>query len=294
MSAMWPYTTDFLKRNATAADEGNGSERVVSRLSGVSQPSDCRLPERRRGNGSRSPRPHESGLGPVLGAHRQQLAGLPREHIDEVLGQLSQRDGCFRSLGMIWRVPRNCGLTSERDNPHADERDRPGVREERRSFLRRTKPVEPNRQVFADDAGVATAYGAASLGPQAVGAVTDSWKPMTVVSALRLYVEQGPGPELRRCIVVSSREHFYPHQAPGVNPAVGWAVARLLSLSPYSPDHARSRQRGQASRRPGSGYGAVHLRPVTGARRSAVEGDADDRSIDPRVAPIVDSCTARG
>lgn len=258
---MRPYSMDLRERVAAAVDEGEGPQREIARLFRVSLSFVSRLLQRRRQKGTLAPEPHGGGPTPVLSPDNQRLLqDMIREHNDDTLDQLRQRCGFDCSLTTIWRALRRRGLTSKKKTQHADERDRPDVRQKRRSFRRRVKRIEPKRLVFVDETGVTTAmtraYGWAPRGERAVGSAPGSWESLTVIAALGLggvraplvfpgatdaaafesYVEEVLVPELHAGDVVVW-DNLSPHQAYAAAAAVKRAGARLLPLPPYSPDY---------------------------------------------------------
>lgn len=258
---MRPYSMDLRERVAAAVDEGEGPQREIARLFRVSLSFVSRLLQRRRQKGTLAPEPHGGGPTPVLSRDDQRLLqDMIREHNDDTLDQLRQRCGFDCSLTTIWRALRRRGLTSKKKTQHADERDRPDVRQKRRSFRRRVQRVEPKRLVFVDETGVTTAmtraYGWAPRGERAVGSAPGSWESLTVIAALGMggvraplvfpgatdaaafesYVEEVLVPELHAGDVVVW-DNLSPHQAYAAAAAVKRAGARLLPLPPYSPDY---------------------------------------------------------
>ena len=258
---MRPYSMDLRERVATAVDEGEGPQREIARLFRVSHSFVSRLLQRRRQKGTLAPEPHGGGPTPVLSPDNQRLLQhMIREHNDDTLDQLRQRCSFDCSLTTIWRTLRRRGLTSKKKTQHADERDRPDVRQKRRSFRRRVKRVELKRLVFVDETGVTTAmtraYGWAPRGERAVGSAPGSWESLTVIAALGMdgvraplvfpgatdaaafesYVEEVLVPELHAGDVVVW-DNLSPHQAYAAAAAVKRAGARLLPLPPYSPDY---------------------------------------------------------
>jgi transposase len=295
---MGPYSMDLRERVAAAVDEGDCSQREIASQFRVSSSFVSRLMKQRRLTGSLAPKPHGGGPPPVLDAEgRQRLVELAREHNDDTLDQLRQRGGFPCSPTTIWRVLRHGDMTFKKKAQHADERDRPDVQNERRSFRREVKRIEPNRLVFVDETGVTTAmapaYGWAPRGERAVGSAPGSWETVTVIAALGLdgvraplafpgstdtaafvsYVEQGLVRELRPGDVVVW-DNLSPHLAPAAAAAVERAGAQLLPLPPYSPDYTpieemwskvKGRLRRLAARSAGVLYDAlgVALREVT-------------------------------
>jgi transposase len=258
---MRAYSMDLRERVVAAVDEGEGSQREIARLFRVSVSFVSRLLQRRRQKGTLASEPHRGGPTAVLSPEDQRrLKDLIRKHNDDTLDELRQKGGFDCSLTTIWRALRRSGLTRKKKTQHANERDRPDIRKKRRSFRRKAKRVEPKRLVFVDETGVTTAmtraYGRAPRGERAVGSTPGSWESLTVIAALRLdgvraplvfpgstdtavfqsYVEQALAPELRAGDVVVW-DNLSPHQANAAAAAVRRAGARLLPLSPYSPDY---------------------------------------------------------
>jgi transposase len=258
---MRPYSMDLRQRVAAAVDEGCWSQRQIARLFRVSLSFVSRLLKRRREAGTLAPEPHRGGPRRVLdAAERWRLARLVEEHNDDTLEELRRRGGFRCSLTTIWRALRRRGLTRKKKSQHADERERPDVKAKRRSFRRRVKRAEPRRLRFVDESGVTTAmaraYGWAPRGERAVGSAPGRWKSFTVVAALGLdgvraplvfpgaldaaafesYVEDVLAPRLRAGDVVVW-DRLPAHQVRAAAAAVRRAGARLMSLSPYSPDY---------------------------------------------------------
>ena len=163
---MRPYSIDLRERVAAAVDEDEGPQREIARLFRVSVSLVSRLLQRRRQKDTLAPEPHGGGPTPVLSPDDlRRLEDLVREHNDDTLDQLKQRGGFNCSLTTIWRGLRRQRLTCKKKTQHADERDRPDVQEERRSFRRKVKRVEPKRLVFVDESGVTTAMTRPTAGP---------------------------------------------------------------------------------------------------------------------------------
>lgn len=258
---MRPYSMDLRERVAAAVDEGDGSQRQIARLFRVSLSFVSRLLKRRQETGTLAPEPHGGGPRRVLdAADRWRLARLVQEHNDDTLDELRRRGGFRCSLTTIWRALRRRGLTRKKKSQHADERERPDVKRKRRSFRRRVRQVEPCRLQFLDESGVNTAmargYAWAPRGERAVGSAPGKWESFTVVAALGLggvraplvlpgavdaaafesYVEQVLAPELHPGDVVVW-DRLPSHQGYAAAAAVRRGGARLMFLSPYSPDY---------------------------------------------------------
>jgi transposase len=258
---MGPYSNDLRERVAAAVDHGEGSQREISRRFRVSLSFVVRLLQRRRDTDSLDPKSHGGGPPQALGPEEQQrLDELIRQQPDATLEQLRQRGGFTCSLTTLWRALRRRDLTLKKKTLHADERDRPDVQQERRSFRRKVKRIESDRLVFVDETGVTTAmtpaYAWAPRGERAYSSAPGSWDSMTVTAALGLdgvraplvfpgstdaatfqaYVEQVLVPALHEGDVVVF-DNLSAHLGPAVVEAIERAGASVLPLPPYSPDY---------------------------------------------------------
>ena len=258
---MRAYSMDLRERVAAAVDEGDGSQREIADVYRVSLSFVSRLLKRRREAGTLAPEPHGGGPRRVLdAADRWRLAGLVAEHNDNTLEELRRRGGFRCSLTTIWRALRRLGLTRKKKTQHADERDRPDVKRKRRSFRSRVKRLVARRLRFVDESGVTTAmtraYAWAPRGERAVGSAPGRWESYTVVAALGLdgvsaplvfpgaldaaafesYVEDVLSPSLSPGDVVVW-DRLPSHQSRAAAATVRRAGARLIFLSPYSPDY---------------------------------------------------------
>jgi transposase len=258
---MRAYSMDLRERVAAAVDGGDGSRRQIARLFRVSVSFVTRLLKRRREEGTLAPAPHGGGPRRALdAADRWRLAGLVKDHNDDTLEELRRRGGFRCSLTTIWRALRRLGLTRKKKSMHADERQRPDVRRKRRSFRSRVKRIEPRRLRFVDESGVTTAmaraYGWAPRGERAVGSAPGRWESFSTVAAVGLdgvhaplilpgaidtaafesYVEDVLAPRLRPGDVVVW-DNLPAHQGSAAAAAVHRAGAKLMFLSPYSPDY---------------------------------------------------------
>jgi transposase len=258
---MRAYSMDLRERVAATVDEGRLSQREIARLFRVSLSFVSRLLKRRREAGTLAPEPHRGGPRPALDfAGRWRLRRLAGEHNDDTLDELRNRGGFTCSLTTIWRVLQRGGLTRKKKSMHADERDRPDVKRKRRSFRWRVRRIEPGRLRFVDESGantaMARAYAWAPRGERAVGSAPGKWESFTVIAALGLdgahsplvipgpldaaafetYVTDVLVPELRPGDVVIW-DRVPTHQGRAAAAAVRRAGAKLMFLSPYSPDY---------------------------------------------------------
>src|SRR4051794_34188119 len=258
---MGPYSNDLRERVAAAVDHGEGPQREIARRFRASLTFAFRLVRRRRDTDSLDPKPHGGGPPPALGPEdRQRLDELIRTQPDATLEQRRQLGGFTCSLTTVWRALRHSDRTRKKKTLHADERDRPDVQQERRSFRRRVKRIEPERLVFVDETGVTTAmtpaYAWAPRGERAYASAPGSWESVTVTAALGLdgvraplvfpgstnaatfqtYVEEVLVPELHEGDVVVF-DNLTAHLGPAVVEAIEGAGASVLPLPPYSPDY---------------------------------------------------------
>jgi transposase len=258
---MGPYSKDLRERVAAAVDHHEGSQREIARRFRVDLSFVVRLLQRRRDAGTLDPKPH-AGRPPLsLGPDDQRrLAELIRDQPDATLEQLRERGGFGCSLTTLWRALRRLGLTRKKKTQHADERDRPEVQKNRRSFRRKVKQIEPQRLVFVDETGVTTAmtpaYAWAPRGERAGDSAPGSWESVTVIVAMGLEgvraplafpgstdaatfesdVEQVRVPALHEGDVVVF-DNLSAHLGTAVTEAIEGAGARVLPLPPYSPDY---------------------------------------------------------
>ena len=257
---MRPLSNDLRERIVAAVDRREGSRREIARRFAVDVSTITRLLQLRRRTGSIDPRPHGGGQPPTLGrAGSERLHRLVRERPDATLQQLQQELGARGGIRIVWRAPKELGITRKKKTEHADERDRPDVRRERETFRGKVEAIDPRRLVFVDETGVTTAmtpaYGRAPRGERVVSSAPASWEAVTVIAAVgldgvraplavpgssnaatfRAYVEGVLVPALRPGDVVVF-DNLASHFTPGVAEAIGRAGATVLPLPPYSPD----------------------------------------------------------
>jgi transposase len=261
VTAMRASSMDLRERVAAAVDDGQLPQRQIARLFRVSLSFVPRLLKRRREAGTLAAEPHRGGPRRVLGAaERCRLWELVEEHNDDTLDELRRRGGSRCSLTTIWRALRRLGLTRKQKSLHADERDRDDVKRKRRTFRRKVRRIEPGRLRFVDESGantaMARAHAWAPRGVRAVGSAPGGWESFTVIAALGLdgvsaplvlpgsidaaafdsYVADVLAPALRPGDVVVW-DNLPAHQGRAAAAAVRQAGARLMFLSPYSPDY---------------------------------------------------------
>jgi transposase len=258
---MRPYSMDLRERVEAAVDDRRWSQSQIAGLFRVSLSFVSRLLKRRRETGTLDPEPHRGGPRRALGAvERWRLWKLVEEHSDDTLDELRQRGGFTCSLTTIWRALRRHGLTRKKKSMHVDERERPDVKRKRRRFREKVGQIGPGRLQFVDESGANTAmvraYAWAPRGERAGGSAPGKWESFTVIAALGLdgahaplvipgaldaaafetYVTDVLVPELRPGDVVIW-DRVPTHQGRAAAAAVRRAGAKLMFLSPYSPDY---------------------------------------------------------
>lgn len=257
---MKPLSMDLRERIVAAVDNREGTRRELAARFKVDASCITRLLQLRRATGSLEPRPHGGGKPPALDEDGlERLRALVRERPDATLEQLRRQLGLDGSIMLVWRALKRLGITRKKKTKHAQERDRPDVRERRRKFRRRVRAIEPGRLVFVDETGMTTAmtpaYGRAPRGQRVVASAPASWESVTLIAAMGLggpraplafpgatneatfqeYVDRVLVPELSRGDVVVF-DNLAAHLKPGVAASIERAGARVMPLPPYSPD----------------------------------------------------------
>lgn len=235
------------------------SRRNLAERFSVNTATITRLLQRQRPTGSCDPRPNGGGVEPILDDEALgRLRALVEEAPDATLELLKQSLGISGSRMIVCPGLQKLGLPRKKSSKHAAERDSPEVQKKRRE-CRKVMPIEPNRLVFVDETGVATAMtptrGRAPSGERVESSTPASWKSATVVAALGLegvraplvlpgsvdavtiesYVEQVLVPALRRVDVVVF-DNLSSHLGPAVIESIERAGACVLPSPPDSLD----------------------------------------------------------
>jgi transposase len=257
---MKPLSNDLRERILDAVDDREGSRRKLAARFRVDTSTITRSLQLRRQTGSFEPRPHGGGTAPALDRDGlERLRALVAEAPDATLDALRRGLGVDGSIMIVWRGLRKLDITRKKKSRRATERDRPDVREGRRSFRREVEPIEPKRLVFVDETGVTTAmtpaYGRAPRGERVEASAPAPWESVTVIAAMgpdgvraplafpgavdaatfESYVERVLVPTLRAGDVVVF-DNLKSHLRPAVFEAIERAGASVLPLPPYSPD----------------------------------------------------------
>jgi len=115
---MRPYSTDFRLKVVRAYERGQGSQRQLARLFGVSVSFVHELLRRYRQRGSVEPKPHGGGkpgkLGPHIAVVQQLHQQQPDASLDQRCEQLAATAGVWVSRATMQRVLRRLGLTREK------------------------------------------------------------------------------------------------------------------------------------------------------------------------------------
>ena len=134
---MKPLSPDLRERIVAAVDNHEGSRRAIAVRFRVDVSCITRLLQLRRQTGSLEPRPHRGGKPPTLDRDGlERLRGLVRERPDATLEAMRQHLGVSGSIMVVWRGLQKLDITRKKTTRQADERDRPDVRKQRRSFRR--------------------------------------------------------------------------------------------------------------------------------------------------------------
>jgi transposase len=257
---MRPYSTDLRERIVAAVERGEHSIRQIVQLFAVSLSFVVRLLQRYRRTGSLQPAPHSGGPRLKFDVPTvERLLQLVRGQPDATLAELRARLGVNCHLSTIARILKKHRITRKKKTRHAQERDTPRVRAQRRAFDRKMADVDPSHLVFVDETGATTAldrpYGRAPAGTRVEVATPGEWQNVTLIVGLRptevvapiafpgatdreafaSYVEQALVPQLQEGDVVVW-DNLQPHKNPKVVEAIRAVGARVEPLPPWSPD----------------------------------------------------------
>ncbi|MDG3005483.1 IS630 family transposase [Paludisphaera mucosa] len=260
-TARRPYSSDLRQRVVDAVDRGEISQREGARRFEASLSFVVRLLQHRRRNGGLEPKSHGGEAGFKLSIdERIRLFDLARRHPDATLQQLKDMGGFACTLVTIWRMLRRARWTRKKKSLHANERDRPDVKEARRRFRRKVERIAVRRLIFLDETGVDTTMtptrGWAPKGRRVEGSAPGSCSTTTVVSAMGLDGLRGslafPGamdePAFRAYVEDVLTPHLHPgdlvvsdnlrvHDAQAAEAAVEKAGAKEVRLPPCGHDY---------------------------------------------------------
>lgn len=257
---MRSLSLDVRARIVALVERGEHSLGELAELFAVDLSTIVRLLQRYRRTGSIQPKPHGGGTPPKLDASAvARLLELVKHQPDATLAELRDRLGIPCSVTTIFRGLKRNRISRKKKTRHAEERDSPRVRKQRKTFCQKMATVGPAHLVFVDETGATTAmgrtYGRAPIGERVQSAAPGAWQNVTLISALRssavgaslafpgatdqvafeTYVEKLLVPELRAGDVVVW-DNLSPHKSVAAKAAIEAVGARVEPLPVYSPD----------------------------------------------------------
>lgn len=262
---MKPYSRDFRQKILETKHKTQDSNQQIAVRFQVSYSFVRRLLKRYESTGSVEPNPH--GGGKALKLNSQQIdvvTQLVEEDNDATLQQLCDRTeektGLKVSVPTMCRLLQRLELTRKKKTLHASEADTLRVQKLRAQYWTILGEVKLNDLVFIDETGVNLAmtrsYARAKKGKRAyskcpynrgknitmIGAIAISgllasltFEGWTNKEAFLTYVKEVLVPQLwsGACVVM---DNLPAHKATEVQKAIESAGARVVFLSPYSPD----------------------------------------------------------
>jgi transposase len=257
---MRPLSIDLRERIVWAVEAGEYSLRELAELFAVDLSTIVRLFQVYRMTGSVQPKPHAGGTPAKLDAKAiARLLELVSQQPDATLAELRDRLGVDCCVMTIFRALQRNRITRKKKTQHAEERDSPRVRKQRRVFRKKMATVDAAHLVFVDETGATTAmgrtYGRALAGERVQATAPGAWKNVTLISGLRssgvvapmalpgatdrptfdTYVERVLVPELRANDVVVW-DNLSPHKSATAVAAIEAVGAKVEPLPVYSPD----------------------------------------------------------
>lgn len=187
---MRPVSIDLRIRIVAAVQAGEHSLRQLAGLFNVNLSTIVRLLQRFRLTESVQPKSHGGGARSKLDAAAvARLLDAVRQQPDATLAELRDRVGAACSVMAIFRALQRHHITRKKKTTHAQERDTPRVRKQRRDFGNKMADVAAENLVFIDETGATTAmrrtYGRAPVGERVMAAAPGVWKNVTLISGLR-------------------------------------------------------------------------------------------------------------
>jgi transposase len=257
---MRSLSLDFRTRIVALVEAGEHSLGELAELFAIDRSTIVRLLQRYRSTGSVAPKPHGGGRPLKLDATAvARLLELVKQQPDATLGELRDRLGVPCSVMTISRALERNRISRKKKTRHAEERDTPRVRKQRKAFCQAMATVTPEHLVFVDETGATTAmsreYGRAPIGERVQATAPGAWKKVTLISGVRgtgevvsiafpgstdqpafeTYVEKVLSPQLREGDVVVW-DNLSAHNSPAAKSAIEAMGARVQPLPVYSPD----------------------------------------------------------
>lgn len=262
---MKAYSTDLRRKIVETKQKTQESNQQIAERFQVSYSFVRRLLKRYESTGSVEPSPH--GGGKALKLNSQQIdvvSQLVAEDNDATLQQLcartEEKTGLIVSVPTMCRLLQRLELTRKKKTLHASEADTLRVQKLRAQYWTTLGEVKLSDLVFIDETGVNLAmtrgYARAKKGKRAyskcpynrgsnitlIGAIAISgllasltFEGWTNKEAFLTYVKDVLAPQLwsGACVVM---DNLPAHKATEVQKAIESAGARVVFLSPYSPD----------------------------------------------------------
>jgi transposase len=263
---MKAYSLDFREKIIDAHFMEQVSVRKLAKRFRVATSFVEKLLKRLRETGDILPKPHGGGPQPKLNGEQLQLVRALVEAdndatLEELCDQLAAETSITISRSTMGRIVQTLELTRKKKALHATEAESPRVRQARVDYWQAIREVAPENLVFMDEAGVNLAmvrlYARAPKGQRAIGdrpanrgknvslvnalSLRGPIAPLTILGAMdgltfEAYIIRRVAPNLwpgAVLVVDNSPTHKATEEVNAALEAVG---ARLMFLSPYSPD----------------------------------------------------------
>jgi transposase len=262
---MRPYSNDFRTKILETKKKTNESIQQLADRFGVSYSFVRQLVRRYEATGTVEPSPHGGGKPPKLDPARLDIVRELVEEdndatLEEFRARLAERTGRGVSIPTMCRLLQKLKLTRKKKTLHASEAGSERVQNLRREYWKIIGEVKLSDLVFIDETGVNLAmtrrYARAKRGKRAynncpfergrnvtlIGAITHSevlasfsFLGWTNQETFLVYVRRILVPQLwpGACVVM---DNLPAHKATEVREAIESVGAKVIFLSPYSPD----------------------------------------------------------
>lgn len=262
---MKAYSPDLRQKIVEAYLKKEGSIRQVAKRFSVSRSFVEKLLKQYRATGKIEALPHSGGRSAKLNSSQEAVvAQLVEEDNDatlmELCDRLEEKVQVRVSRATMGRIVQKLNLTRKKKTFHADEASSERVQKLRVQYWTTIGEVKLEDLVFIDETGMNLAmsrlYGRAVKGRRAYGTRPDgrgnnvtmigalatkgllaplTFRGWTDKEAFKVYVNQVLVPQLwpGACVVM---DNLPAHKANGIQQAIIAAGARVVYLSPYSPD----------------------------------------------------------
>jgi transposase len=262
---MKTYSEDLRQRIILAKYETNVSDQEIANRFQVSRSFVNKLVRQYKKTRSYKSLPHGGGKTPLLQEKEIIiLLELVEEDNDATLKELRERlekkTGITVSIATICRALKKQGVTRKKKTIHASEAATERVQKLRQEYWESIRDINLDDLVFLDETGVNLAmtrhYGRATKGKRAygkcpynrgsnytlIGAITKkgmlaslTFEGWTNTDTFLVYIEEVLAPKLWPGAVVVM-DNLKAHQATKVKKALAESGAKIIFLSPYSPE----------------------------------------------------------